>query len=1190
MSTYVTIKEHSIPTDHPLVKNSKIIRMRISTYLFLLLLMGSFSLSAQVSAVEFGKNRVQHHDDFEEWSQYESRNFITYWYGEARMVGQAVVLLAEQDFARIESTLEHRMNDKIEIIVYTDITDLKQSNIGTEEAFVNVGGQTKIVGNKMFVYYDGNHNNLRRQIREGVASVYLNAMLFGSNLQEIVQNAVMMNLPEWFKQGMISFVGEEWNTELDNELRDIFLNETYEDFEEFAEENPTLAGHSLWYFISQNFGKATVSNLLYLTRINRSIESGFLYVLGSSFEKTTESWESYFYQRYKGETRNKNAPNVEPLPIKNKRNLPITQVKLSPNGKNIAYVTNEIGRFKVAIYDIATGERKQILKEGFRNAFQATDYNYPLLAWTPSGMELAIIYEKRDVIKLLRYDVNAKEKILDDMAPQFQRIFSMDYIDNFNMVLTGAIRGNSDVFLYFTKTRQAQRVTFDFWDDLDARYVEVDNQRGILFASNRVDSIMQTERLDSIVPTNKFDIFYYDLENRSDELVRVTNTPYANERQPVAIDTTYFSFLSDDSGINNRFAGYLEEYIHHYDKIVILEDGVEITMHPDSALTTELDSAAIATIDTIEIVPILKKRAITYPISNLDRSILRQHTAPATDKIVSLQYRDGTDQIYVNDLNGFENPAQIETTLFKRKQQQYRTRFEREKQKQPEPTPNPVLKEKENKPIEPEELPKEKETEEEKVDIDNYLFQTEFNEEEVPPTVEVEEDSGEITLQKNQPPQPVILDPMAPSTELEKFRPARITPYRLKFRTDFVTTQLDNNPLFEGLNSFSGTPNDFLLPPPGILIKGNFKDLFEDYQLEGGVRIPTSFNGAEYFLLLDDKKKRLDKRYAAYRRSLRFPGEGTISSPIQPKTESNTFLTQMQVRYPLDIFTSIRVTGTLRFDNLIYLATDVNTLTQPSVREQRVGLRAEYVFDNTLDVALNIKNGARYKFYAEMVKRFNIEVVDRFSLDLNEGFMTVIGLDARFYQRVLKHSVFAVRAAGATSFGSEKILYSLGGVDNWLFPRQNDEIPLPDAANFAFQAPAPNIRGFSYNIRNGNSFALINSELRMPIFKYFSKNLRSNFLRNFQVVGFFDIGTAWQGLTPFTDENPLNTKIIPDPPIPSNPVTVKVRFFRDPIVMGYGAGIRTLLFGYFLRVDYGWGIETREIQQPRLYIALGTDF
>ena len=113
------------------------------------------------------------------------------------------------------------MNDKIEIIVYTDLTDLKQSNIGSEEAFVNTGGQTKIVGNKIFVYFNGDHNHLRKQIREGVASVYLNAMLFGSNLQEIVQNAVMMNLPEWFKVGLISYIGEEWSTELDNELRDV---------------------------------------------------------------------------------------------------------------------------------------------------------------------------------------------------------------------------------------------------------------------------------------------------------------------------------------------------------------------------------------------------------------------------------------------------------------------------------------------------------------------------------------------------------------------------------------------------------------------------------------------------------------------------------------------------------------------------------------------------------------------------------------------------------------------------------------------------------------------------------------------------------------------------------------------------------------------------------------------------------
>ena len=129
--------------------------MRIYTFLlpFLLLFLCTSFLAAQGTQVEFGKNRVQYHEDFKEWLQYESINFITYFYGEGRNIAQSVVQIAELDYDAVQSILEHRMNDKIEIIVYTDLTDLKQSNIGSEEAFVNTGGQTKIVGNKIFVYF-----------------------------------------------------------------------------------------------------------------------------------------------------------------------------------------------------------------------------------------------------------------------------------------------------------------------------------------------------------------------------------------------------------------------------------------------------------------------------------------------------------------------------------------------------------------------------------------------------------------------------------------------------------------------------------------------------------------------------------------------------------------------------------------------------------------------------------------------------------------------------------------------------------------------------------------------------------------------------------------------------------------------------------------------------------------------------
>jgi len=472
--------------------------------LLLFFLLACGAVSAQTTQVEFGKNRIQYHDFFEDWSTYESQNFITYWYGEAQNVGQSVVQIAEFDFKKIEDILEYRINEKIEIIVYTDVTDLKQSNIGTEDAFVNSAGQTKIVGNKMFVYFNGDHNHLRQQVKEGIAGVYLNSMLFGSNLQEIVQNAVSLNLPRWFKDGLISFVGEEWNTDMDAELRDVLLNPAYEGFEKFAEKNPRLAGHALWYFIKDRYGLPTVSNLLYLTRINRSIESGFLYVLGSTYENTVISLENYFIQRYKGEIAKMDQDSETPVSIKNRKRLPITDVRLSPDGKQLVYVQNDIGKFKVFLQDLETGERKKLLKEGHRNPFQETDYDYPLMAFSPSGMELLVMYEHRDVIQLLKHDMTNGESVIEEITSQYQRVYSMDYLNNSTLVLTAAVRGQSDLFYYYLSTRQTQRITNDFWDDLDAKVVNVGNEKGILFASNRVDSIfvcMVIWKIISIVMT-----------------------------------------------------------------------------------------------------------------------------------------------------------------------------------------------------------------------------------------------------------------------------------------------------------------------------------------------------------------------------------------------------------------------------------------------------------------------------------------------------------------------------------------------------------------------------------------------------------------------------------------------------------------------------------------------------------------
>lgn len=1144
------------------------------------------SLSAQGTQVEFGKNRVQYHQEFKEWLKYESNNFITYWYGEGRNIGQSVVQMAEMDYDAVQNILEHRMNDRIEIIVYKDLTDLKQSNIGSEEAFVNTGGQTKIVGNKIFVYFNGDHNHLRRQVREGIANVYMNAMLFGSNLQEIVQNAVMLDLPSWFKSGLVAYVGQAWDTELDNQLRDLILRKEYDDFDRLSIDHPKLAGHAMWYFISQNYGRSTVSNLLYLTRINRSIDSGFLYVLGTTYKRTTESFMQYFLKRYEKESTLMIAPPEEKkIKIKNKRKLPITQMKMSPDGRKVVYVTNEIGKYKVYIQDVQTGKRARIMKESFRNAFQATDYNYPLLAWNPNNLELSIVYEKRDVIYLLRYDVNTQKTIKDVMPNLYHRIYSVDYLNVAQLVFSAVVRGYSDIFIYNMPNRQTRSITSDFWDDLDAKVVTIDSIKGVLFTSNRPDSTLRQEKLDTILPINDFDLFFYPLvDNEKKELIQITNTPFAHERQPEQIDSTWYTYLSDQSGIHNRMTGYLENYVAYYENVVLLTDSTKIVLHQDSTLES-LDSSLILTVTPR---PVYRKRSVNHNQTNLSRNIIRHSMSRRSGKMAQLIFNNGIYNIYVDSIPDPEPRFAASSTRFQ--QQMIQAAELSEGKGKPSAPPVQLLMPKKNESINLSDVPVNTETPQDtgKIDIDNYLFQSEFDDEEVPATVIAEEDDEEVVIEKPITPTiPSIAEIQKQRSRILKFRPGRITPYRTKFRTDYVTLQLDNSLLFGGLDSYAGTREDFFYPPLGILMKGNFKDLFEDYEVTGGIRIPTTFDGAEYFLIFDDKKKRLDKRYALYRRTQRF----TQDAPgffLPRKSQEIILLGQFEVRYPLDIFRSIRASATLRGDRRIQLSTDRIALEVPTQNQQRFGVKLEYVFDNTLDVALNIKNGTRYKVFTEFVKRMEVDVTDQFKFNFNEGIMTILGLDFRHYQRLDKKSILAVRGAAQTSFGSEQILYVLGGTDNWIGNRFTEDIPFPSSGDFAFQTLSTNLRGFPLNIRNGSSFALVNTELRVPVFRYFAKRIRSSFFRNFQLIGFFDVGTAWTGSSPFNKENPLNTINITT----SNPTTVnlKVNYFRDPIVAGYGAGARISLFGYFFRLDYAWGIETRVVQDPVFYLSIGTDF
>jgi len=137
-------------------------------------------------------------------------------------------------------------------------------------------------------------------------------------------------------------------------------------------------------------------------------------------------------------------------------------------------------------------------------------------------------------------------------------------------------------------------------------------------------------------------------------------------------------------------------------------------------------------------------------------------------------------------------------------------------------------------------------------------------------------------------------------------------------------------------------------------------------------------------------------------------------------------------------------------------------------------------------------------------------------------------------------------------------------------------------------ALATPMRGFIQNVRNGNNFALFNSEIRIPLFKYLiNRPMKSDFLETFQVVPFFDAGTAWTGWNPYSKENSFNTTVIGNP---QSPIIIILENQKEPIVYGYGWGLRARIFGYFIRFDHAIGTDDGFRLPARNYLSLSLDF
>ena len=1098
--------------------------MDIKKTIFLLICVSSISTSfGQYYDTKFGHNRVQYKNF--NWLYYSTSHFDVYYYDEGGKYAKEAIDYLEEEFNRLTDVLGYAPSAKTKIIIYNSYNDLQQSNINIDGSIFTIGGEMKFVKLQLEIAHPGTAQVFKEELIYLLSRALINDMLFGGSLKEVFQSSHLLKLPEWFIDGAARYLAYGWDLKMDDFIRDYLDAKHIKQEKKIQGDQAGILGQAIWNYIAIKYGVSNISNILNLTRIMNKEDVSISNTLGISYKQFSKNWKSY-YANGKDQIHQIYEPLVKEkiVSTNKKENIYYKDVAVSESGKYIAYTENSYGRFSVYLRDMHTGSKTRVLRGGYQVEKEHMDQDLPLIDFAGDNL-LGIVYFKRGFLYLSTYHLETglfNEKPLS----RFNQVKSFSLNKNGRLaIISGDTDGQSDLFLVSVLRNSVRRITSDIFDDIDPTFIP--GTAAIVFSSNRPSDALNIADTSIKNLNNHFNLFLFDIDTTTHQYFRMTNTN-TRDMKPIFKNQSELYFLSDQRGIANVFK---------YE----MSGGIQTQV-------TNFNSS-------------LKDFDIHF--SN-DRGM------------VFIAFDRGKDHIYYYPNIDIESSKfTAATTRQKIRQGQYIAKFldKRKIEK--------LRKEKALVDTKTESLFKQ--GQEESLNFDS-TFQK---------VVEKKMNSDTLAFEKSNSSQ----DPQYIDTEDYKFEEREVKVKSnddLKIDSFFKNYQrltIDNEVRgprkYEPRFSSNNLINDFVLDPLrgfGFSAEIQVSDVLGNHVINAGGMLTNSFDQSDLFAEYKYLKYWMDFKVRIIRQSIYF--ENDAENFLRQSYKLNGMIAGAAVpltnKFRLELNPFFQQTS---FNNLQYESVNAN-YTVDYADDSRVwysGFNLKGVFDNTEEHGFNILQGTRAL----------VELQYNQSFSKNKSF-NLIRFDLRHYQKIHNELTLATRIYIGKSFGLNPQKFLLGGVPNWILAKTKEhsgEDPLNvaneiDNSNLLFTEFVNHMRGYDLNEKYGTAAMLINIELKFPVFQYLSRfPVKSTFLRNFMLVAFTDVGTAWDGKIPITRRGSIIFIDYKETPFKAN-----LANYSSPWLASCGFGLRTALLGYYLKIDYARPIEDFEIKSAKLTLSLGLDF
>ncbi|MEM6325580.1 MAG: BamA/TamA family outer membrane protein, partial [Bacteroidota bacterium] len=894
---------------------------------------------------------------------------------------------------------------------------------------------------------------------------------------------------------------------------------------------------------------------------------------------------------------------------------------LSPQGDQVAYVATRDGLFDVYVAETAGNPQpRKVLDAQDNTRFESLRILTPGMSWAPDGRMLAV------AVKSGRSDAIA----LVDTRTGRSRLLRPDGVDAIRSVawspggsriaFSGTSGAHVDLWTIHIETQKTVRVTNDLYADHAPAWTP--DGASLVFHSDRAGTLSTTATTAArvrdrgfdtrVLGRQAFDLYRVDL-SASARLARLTADPVWDQTHARVVsvpgDSTDFRvlYLSDENGVPNLYAltDRLGEDPLRDANTASASGGTmppvlaQQTAPPDSsrlgteARGTEAEppSSAMPPADSsrlgdrtgsTEAETRRAERQTGRPLTNIQTGLTDLSVSADGSRAAVLALDRGTPSVYLlrEPLDRDDLPGTLAPTIWAQRRMGtvdgtppsllVATGSNRER--------NPLLRDAadgrppEAPPVRPGAAPPvdlSRYTEDELdrfsvpigTDIDSLIAATLAERDRPPPDQIASLDTLDLATvgfrdyvfseafeEASREQFEVTEDAFAPEGHRNEDGSFRVRRYKLRFSPDIVYAAGAYDTVF-GVQSVT---------------QMLFSDVTGDHRIGLATNLVLDLRNSDYLLSYRNRRGRADWGVRAFHLARRLPD---FREDVATVYRYRNYGLIAEASYPLSKFSRIDAEAGIVGVSL----TDIsNVSARPNTRTFALP-RVTYTHDGTVPGFLGPRSGSRY---AASVSG---------SPGPDVYFATALA-DGRRYWSLGPGYAVALRGSAGASLGPDPQRFFASGVQNWLNPTFRS-LPVRNPDDFVFATPVLPLRGFGYDEANGDRFALVNAEARVPLIAAILPGpIPLLPLYNIQTVGFVDAGVIAEGGLDVW----RTAEAVTDPE--TGAILEPEREVFDDVLLGTGVGLRTLVLGYPVRVDWAWPFDGREFGQTRVYFSVGLDF